>query len=353
MDDIIQSVEGLTPERLTRILRTADDLAQGNVVAVDPQEAQFGVSQIFPLEVAYSVDAPESAPRRMILKLSAESRLGDAKEVIFYQTMMDAQADLPLIRCYDAAYSEATGRFHLLLEDLSATHESHPPAQLPPTLDRAEQIVDALAQFHAYWHDHANLDVAIATKPTEESIVESMQADAEAYAGFADYLGDRLSDERRKIIERAIERLPELVKARYLAGKNLTLTHGDPHIGNFLYPKDATRDKLRIIDWKSYGVQPGAEDIAGMIAVFWFPERRARFEIPLLKRYHARLLEGGVTGYDWDACWYDYRLAVIKNLLFPAWQWSWGGIVDVWWNHMERIFAAYHDLNCEAIVDGG
>jgi hypothetical protein len=44
---------------------------------------------------------------------------------------------------------------------------------------------------------------------------------------------------------------------------------------------------------------------------------------------------------------------VIKNLLYPAWQWSWGGMVDVWWNHMERIFAAYQDLNCGAIVDGG
>ena len=40
----------------------------------------------------------------------------------------------------------------------------------------------------------------------------------------------------------------------------------------------------------------------------------ARWGNALLRGYHARLLEHGVTGYPWEACWQDYRLGVIDTL---------------------------------------
>jgi len=35
-----------------------------------------------------------------------------------------------------------------------------------------------------------------------------------------------------------------------------------------------------------------------MMAVHWYPERRARLEAPLLERYHAGLCARGVTDYS-------------------------------------------------------
>ncbi len=87
-----------------------------------------------------------------------------------------------------------------------------------------------------------------------------------------------------------------------------------------------------------------------MMAVFWFAEHRARFERQFLARYYNRLIEYGVQGYTWDACWHDYRFAIIGYLTYPAWQWS-NGIPDfIWWHHLERLAQAFQDLDCAELL---
>ena len=46
--------------------------------------------------------------------------------------------------------------------------------------------------------------------------------------------------------------------------------------------------------------------------------RRAQ-EVALLRRYHATLVAGGVEGYSWEACWTDYRWAMLQCLFGYAW----------------------------------
>jgi hypothetical protein len=87
-----------------------------------------------------------------------------------------------------------------------------------------------------------------------------------------------------------------------------------------------------------------------MMGLFWFPERRRQFEIPLLRRYHARLVEYGVKNYTWDECWRDYRLSIVQHLFTPIWQWAHGTPPDIWWNHLERISSAFQDLNCQELL---
>jgi hypothetical protein len=89
---------------------------------------------------------------------------------------------------------------------------------------------------------------------------------------------------------------------------------------------------------------------AVMMAVFWFPERRARLKQCLLRRYHRRLGEGGVEAYDWESCWYDYRFAVIGYLFYPIWQWSTDHPDFIWWHHLERLMLAFQDLGCEELL---
>jgi hypothetical protein len=130
----------------------------------------------------------------------------------------------------------------------------------------------------------------------------------------------------------------------------LTITFEDVHAGNFLYPRDPAKDTLRSIDWEQWGINIGPHDLAYMMGLFWFPERRARLEFPLLQRYHRRLVEHGVEGYLWDDCWYDYRLSIIQHLFTPIWQWAHGTPPDIWWNHLERINCAFQDLNCQELL---
>jgi hypothetical protein len=57
--------------------------------------------------------------------------------------------DAPLVRCHHAAYSIAQDGYHLLLDDVGATHVEM--TGCPPTLDCALALADGLATMHARW----------------------------------------------------------------------------------------------------------------------------------------------------------------------------------------------------------
>jgi hypothetical protein len=80
-----------------------------------------------------------------------------------------------------------------------------------------------------------------------------------------------------------------------------------------------------------------------MMAVHWYPERRARLE--------ARLLcTDGVTDYSLERLWEDYRLSVIGHLAIPIWQQTPGLPPAIWWSHLHRIIAAFEDLDCATFL---
>lgn len=346
MADLITQLEQVTPDWLTLVLARQGLDTGISVTRIDFEPRLPGYSQILPLDVSYS--QPVNFPSRFILKLSAEERR-DQREVEFYKAVTGISG-LPVIRSYHSAYDEETGRFHILMEDLRETHGSHPPSVLPPTIANAERIVDALAQFQAFWWDSAQFGSLIGELPTETSIDQSVNAAVARLSSFSDFLGDRLSDRKRQILESASHALLRLKRERLLPQRNLTLLHGDLHAGNFLYPRNPKQDAIRLIDWKSWSIDPGASDMANLMSVYWTQERRQQLQDYLLRRYHQRLLEHGIVGYTWENCWYDYRLAVIDNVFFPIWQWS-VGIPDViWWHNFERLMQAYDDLGCAELL---
>jgi thiamine kinase-like enzyme len=313
MSHPITHPNAVTPEWLTGVLHhqqaIPDDVKVENVSV---RARLPGVATILPLTVNLS----NQATLPLILKLSNEER-NDSEEVDFYLTWGQVAA-LPVIRCYSAAYADE--QFHLLFEDLSTTHYSKPPSMLPNLYHECEYMIMALARLHAYWWKHSNL-------PARTNEITS--DDLERMARFIDFLQERLSPHRRGILEHVSKDFGPVYQKRAMFAP-FTLIHGDPHPGNFLYPHDSTRDTPRLLDWKSYSTDLGANDLAHMMAVFWFPERRARFEQAFLRFYHARLQEYGVGDYPWDDLWYDYRLSIVKHLFYPAWQWAEGTPDFIW-----------------------
>jgi thiamine kinase-like enzyme len=134
------------------------------------------------------------------------------------------------------------------------------------------------------------------------------------WANLSDRLGDRLSADRRWIYERF---LATPINPRLVTRKNLSIVHGDAHVWNVFLPNDDSANDLRLFDWSGWRPFLPAYDLAYMMAVHWYPERRRRFERPLLDHYHATLLASGVKGYDRAALDYDYRLAVLIHLITP------------------------------------
>jgi hypothetical protein len=367
MHAVITNAEQVTPEWLTGILHEKGHLSRSHAISVQrvsrSRHTTTWFADISFLEISYSGQAPKSVPTRLFCKISKpDLTLADLlygkKEVEFYTTIANTMDDPPLACCYDAVYAPDTGRSHVLLDDLSETHfQPRPP--LPPPLPDCERVMDCLASFHAHWWEHPRLGADIGQLSNEEDsnaenlgFPHSLHEIEEMFSGFVDFLGDRLSVARRRLYEQVLSAWPfSRLSKRLNERQGITLIHRDAHAWNFLYPCNPEHDRVRIIDWHEWGIGLGANDLTELMVLWWYPERRARMEEPLVRRYHRQLVERGVEDYDWEQCWSDYRLSASRILLYPIWMYAGDRPPTFWWPILERGILAFQDLECIELLE--
>lgn len=73
-----------------------------------------------------------------------------------------------------------------------------------------------------------------------------------------------------------------------------------------------------MVDWQTLGVGLPARDLAYFTSTSLDPDVRSQVEKDLVADYHRALSGYGVTDYDFDTCWRDYRLGVIQAPLITA-----------------------------------
>lgn len=349
---LITDVAQVDDSWLTACLRAAGALPQGKVTHAEHHVSQPFLAVTSRITVTYSDDAPPNAPRHLFLKISPPERSGNIpeqgkREILFYQSLIgrgEEDRSLPIVRCYDACYDDPTGQFHLLLDDISLTHG---PLQLglPSDREQSNLAMQTLAAVHALWLNSPKLS-QFGSPPTVEGDADHIMADR--WGEFVEQMRDRLSPAHRSIYERVMAAWPQLSR-QYVEAGRWTLTHGDAHVWNFLYPHQPGLPAY-LVDWEALGISLGTDDLAYMMTLFWFPERRARLEQLLLREYHTHLLERGVRDYAWEQCREDYRLSVIRTLFQPIWWWSTDHPAWLWWDRMERVVLAYKDLACEELL---
>lgn len=349
-----QLPEVVEPARLTAALRKGGVLDAGAVREVKVlHQRDTVVSHIVRLGLRYVGD-PGGAPQSLILKTAqaAFSRTPADRgehEVAFYTQLSPYMPPGLVPRCFDGHFDEASGAWHLLLEDLTDSHELATVPTLPPSRHQATAIVTALARMHAVWWDHPNLGETFGTWASPEDSAARMETFAGHYDRFADQLGDRLSEERRILYRRLIEQSARLSQ-RYHSRRHVSIAHGDAHTWNFLLPRAGIVDTVRIFDFDLWGINVPTSDLAYMMAIQWYPERRQALERALLHRYHETLLAHGVAGYTRGALDQDYRWSVLWHITKPVWQWSINLPPGIWWNNLERVMMAVEDLGCEELL---
>jgi hypothetical protein len=92
--------------------------------------------------------------------------------------------------------------------------------------------------------------------------------------------------------------------------------HGDYRLDNMLFDPDRTR--ITVVDWQTLGSGLPARDLAYFTATSLLPEVRAEVDDALVDAYHAELLSYGITGYDRETCWRDYRLGMLQAPLITT-----------------------------------
>lgn len=342
------------PAQLTAALRRGGVLDAGAVREVKVLHQQdVLVSHIIRLGLRY-VGESAGAPQSLILKTPQAAYAktlaqGGRNEVAFYTQLAPKMPPGLVPRCFDGHFDEAQPTWYLLLEDLTGSHEIATKWPLPPSRDQAMAIVTTLARWHASWWDHPDLGETVGSWMSVDDSAKLMETFAGHYDRFADLLGDRLSEERRILYRRFIEQSARLFE-RYHSRRHVTIAHGDAHIWNFMLPRPGVADTVRIFDFDQWRINVPTGDLAYMMAVQWYPERRQALERLLLNHYHQTLLQHGVTGYTRGALDQDYRRSVLWHITKPVWQWSVNIPPLIWWNNLERVMMAVEDLGCEELL---
>lgn len=342
------------PDALTHALQRAGVLADGRVreASADPPRDMV-LSRIWRLRLAYDGDAA-AAPKTLILKTRLPTAPGNAawgaKEVAFYRSVAPATPAGLVLRCYAAEWQEQSRDWHLLLEDVTDSHRIATPWPIAPSEADCRAIVGAQARFHAAWWDEPRLGVSVGAWVDAEEGRRIGDYVAGCYRKFADRLGDALSAERRALYERFLADGLPLIGARHRTRRHLTVIQGDAHAWNVFLPKDGMDANPMLFDWDAWRLGVATYDLAYLMATHWYPERRRRFETPLLDHYHATLAAAGVQGYDRAALAEDYRLMVLMQMMLPPIFADSGIPPWIWWPHLERVMLAVEDLGCRELL---
>ncbi|MGX9792105.1 phosphotransferase family protein [Mycobacterium sp. MMS18-G62] len=271
--------------------------------------------------VAATYRTDRGLPQSFAIKLPAQDdtvrervALGYLSEVEFY-TDVAARVSIPVPGCFYSDIATDGTDFVLVLADMAPAVQGDQIAGCTPA--EAELAAEALAGLHGpSWCDPVWLELSAISmpKPGDEAAAKGL-GDVSVMAAdiTIDKLGDRMTVEDRETLRAAMG----LVTPWLLAEpKRFALMHGDYRLDNMLFDPDRTR--VTVVDWQTMGVGLPGRDLAYFTATSLTPEVRSEIEADLVGRYHDALLSYGVTDYDADACWRDYRLGVVQAPLITG-----------------------------------
>ncbi len=356
-DTVVTTVEQATPEWLTTALSTSGALNAGTVIAVDLDAGHGNWSTNARLRPRYSADAAGDRPPSLFLKM-VRTNLDDGEsfsdsEVRYYTRDYVDVPDAPLVRCHDAVYSSASQGYHLLLDDVTATHVE--ATNRPPTVGYALALADALAAMHARWWGANRLNAAGRPIHDAAHIQQFVDIAAPGIPHVLEHCTTELATHWPKLIRQVIARHPAAMIQRTHNSDGFTIIHGDPGCTNILVPRAGSRPLYLIdrqpFDW-SLTTWLGIYDLVYATVLDWPVADRRRLEKPLLRRYHDQLLAHRVDGYSWEQLWTDYRL-MLPIGVYIAVEYSRGGLHtglrSVWLPYLQRTLTACDDLDCSAL----
>ena len=292
-----------------------------NVTAVDVTPVGTGqTGAAYRLAVTYAAN-PKGLPDTFVIKMPAQDdavrggvTLGYLCEVAFYARVVDATA-VPTPRCFYSDVTEDGSDFALVLADMSPAVQGDQIAG--SSEQEARLAVVALAGLHGpSWCDTRWLSLSEIAMP--------MPGNLDGAKGLGDVarmavditlekLGDRVPREDGETATQAMG----VVTQWLLAEPNrYSLMHGDYRLDNLLF--DPERTRVTVVDWQTLGVGLPARDLSYFTATSLSPDLRAATEQQLVADYYNALMSFGVTDYDREMCWHDYRLGMLQAPLITT-----------------------------------
>jgi aminoglycoside/choline kinase family phosphotransferase len=317
------NLEDLTPEVLGAALADrAPGVAVEHVDIVATKHAGDGVASTADrvvVDLTYAAGTGADLPRRMILKTMLASPHAPAamyeNEVRFYREIRD-ELDIETPRVFASHFDPSTGRFGLLLEDLSARGARFPSAIESVSLAAVRSIVENLAGLHARFWDSPRFESELSWVPTPtrggmfevfETIGLELIEDQVARNPFKAELIAPLG--------RSVAQMwgPLWQVQENHAAAPTTLLHGDPHLGNtYLLPGE----RGGLLDWQLMMRGSWAHDVTYILVTALDPEVRRLHQRDLLTEYLDLLGAAGVEDVPTiETAFGQYRAAALWGLV--------------------------------------
>ncbi|MCO5191508.1 MAG: hypothetical protein M9918_25365 [Anaerolineae bacterium] len=359
-DVVITYVDQVSAEWLTAVLTASGALTRGSVVHVKADSGGGNWSENARLHLHYSEDAQGDLPVDLFLKL-VDTDTGDGEffgpsEVTYYTRDYVTVPEAPLLRCYDSAYSEEQRRYHLLLDDVSATHVRALDVKPTPAFGLA--LAEGLAVMHARWWGAERLQEAGESLHSADFIRRFATIAAPGVTPQLTLVADQLPAGSAELLADIFRHHPQQMVARTTDPNGFTIIHGDANALNILVPRVGTQPIYIIdrqpFDW-SLTIWLGVYDLAYLMVLWWESDVRHALEEPVLRHYHAHLRTNGITDYSWSQLWDDYRLAVVQ-CVYVATEWCRGGNVAncakhqwIWFPKLLQALTACNELRCSEL----
>jgi len=348
--EVPHAIDDVTPEWLDAALRRGGALGDGTVAEISVEPIGVGVGVMALLHrIAVRYDGA-AGPDSVVVKLASlhEPVRQVARGYRFYEREVGVYNHLaPMLSmgsptCWYATHDPDSDDFAVVMEDLSGDRVCDQVTGCPPT--DAAVVVDALAALHAQWFGNEELlTFPFIERPSDPPYPQyHAQATKADWPVFAERFGDHVPDAMCRIGERWYEIGPALMEET--ANHPWTLSHGDVRLDNIFFGSSG----MKIVDWQISYRNGGAFDLAYFMCQSLTVDDRRTHESDLLHRYHDGLLAGGVTGYDYDELFEDYRRSVLFSFCYPL---SGGANADLVNDRVTELVHAMIDRSVGAILD--
>ncbi len=224
------------------------------------------------------------------------------REVKFYLHVADT-VDIGIPHCHHGEWSEDTGDFVLVLQDMAPAEQGDQVTGCSPAM--AVAAVEELAKLHApRWDDPTLADLDWLGRRTNDDEVAAVVGLWSMFMpGFLATYAPLLSADQRTLLDAFGHRLGAWMTER--SGPQ-TITHGDYRLDNLLFGAGAAGPVVTAVDWQTPGHGPPVADLAYFCGAGLLPAARVTHDRQLVGAYGSALADRGVdTDESW--LWEQYR----------------------------------------------
>jgi thiamine kinase-like enzyme len=173
------------------------------------------------------------------------------------------------------------------------------------TVEQADAAINQLVNLHApMWGSEKLEQIVWLPKHSSNVATGTGQLLRSVFSGFAERFAERVDSEIISLGQRLVSKIDKY----YAAFPNvLTVAHRDFRLDNLLFTSMGNQIGVKVVDWQTVGVMPGASDLGYFIGASFTVEARRDYEQMLVKSYCERLIAQKISVSN-NEIWAQYRL---------------------------------------------